>query len=517
MGLKFSDLWAAPEVNPVNRKARAIPFFNPINVYGRVFFFAWFGFMIAFWAWYTFPPLLTVTIKADLHLSSAEVANSNIVSLCATLLVRLVAGPLCDQFGPRKVFGGLLLVGSIPLGLAPLVQSATGLYASRFFIGILGGSFVPCQVWSTGFFDKNVVGTANALTGGFGNAGGGITYFIMPAVYDAFIRGGHTPGQSWRMTFIIPLIMVVITGVALLLFCPDTPTGKWSERHLQAQKSLQSHGIKDVVVDVPGGITDKASSSTPSDTDNKPVDGVIEDKKPVVFDHEAQLSKAEMVETARGEIIQKPTFNEAMHVVFSPQTGFHVFTYMCSFGGELAINAILASYYAKNFKRLGQTDAANWAAMFGFLNFITRPLGGIVSDLLYKFCGRNLWLKKGWIIVCGIVTGVLLIIIGQLDPHGDAEGTMFGLVALMAIFLEAGNGANFSLVPHVHPFANGILSGLAGAGGNLGGVVFAVIFRFMDGGTNYAKAFWVIGIIHVAVNLAVCWIPPLPKNQIGGH
>jgi nitrate/nitrite transporter NarK len=44
----------------------------------------------------------------------------------------------------------------------------------RFFIGILGGSFVPCQVWSTGFFDKNVVGSANALTGGWGNAGGGI-------------------------------------------------------------------------------------------------------------------------------------------------------------------------------------------------------------------------------------------------------------------------------------------------------------------------------------------------------
>lgn len=79
MGLKLAHLYAAPEVNPVNRKARAIPFFNPVNVYGRVFFFSWFGFMIAFWgkflsfyyylpgnsvltfcalAWYTFPPLV---------------------------------------------------------------------------------------------------------------------------------------------------------------------------------------------------------------------------------------------------------------------------------------------------------------------------------------------------------------------------------------------------------------------------------------------------------------------------
>ena len=40
MGFRLSNLYAAPEVNPVNRKARSIPFFNPINVYGRVFFFS---------------------------------------------------------------------------------------------------------------------------------------------------------------------------------------------------------------------------------------------------------------------------------------------------------------------------------------------------------------------------------------------------------------------------------------------------------------------------------------------
>lgn len=61
MALKFAHLYSAPEVNPVNRKARSIPFFNVVNVYGRVFFFSWFGFMIAFWAWYTFPPLVSRT------------------------------------------------------------------------------------------------------------------------------------------------------------------------------------------------------------------------------------------------------------------------------------------------------------------------------------------------------------------------------------------------------------------------------------------------------------------------
>jgi NNP family nitrate/nitrite transporter-like MFS transporter len=59
INIKFGDLYKAPEINPINRKARAIPFFNPINMYGRVFFFSWFGFMISFWAWYTFPPLVS--------------------------------------------------------------------------------------------------------------------------------------------------------------------------------------------------------------------------------------------------------------------------------------------------------------------------------------------------------------------------------------------------------------------------------------------------------------------------
>ncbi|KAI1376376.1 nitrate transporter [Hypoxylon crocopeplum] len=518
--MKLSYFWAAPEVNPINRKAHSIPFLNVFNVYGRVFFFSWWGFMVAFWAWYAFPPLLTHTIRNNLNLTSAEVANSNIVSLCATLFVRFVAGPACDHFGPRWVFAGTLLIGSIPLGLAPLVHDAQGLYVSRFFIGILGGSFVPCQVWSTGFFDKNIVGTANALTGGWGNAGGGITYFIMPAVFDSLVARGYTDGVAWRLSFIVPLIITIFTGVFMLLLCPDTPTGKWSERHLHANQNLASHNAAslptDGVVDVPGRVTDKASSTGGNSThedETRTAKPMLQDHPG--WDHEAAISNEEMVETAKGEVVQKPTWGMVVKVLVSSQTLFHILTYMCSFGGELAINAILSSYYAKNFPTLGQTNASNWAAMFGFLNVVTRPLGGVIADVLYRVTGRNIWAKKAWIVLCGCLTGVMLIIIGQADPHHLP--TMIGLVALMAIFLEAGNGANFALIPHVHPDANGIVSGTTGAGGNLGGVVFAIIFRFMDAGTNYAKAFWVIGIMMICLNLLLCWVRPIPRGQIGGH
>ena len=126
-------------------------------------------------------------------MSQIEVSNSNIVALLATcvqfspllsvniannihrFLIRVVCGPLCDRFGPRWVFIGTLACGAIPTAMAGLVTGPNGLIALRFFVGILGASFVPCQVWCTGFFDKSVVGTANALAGGWGNSGGGIT------------------------------------------------------------------------------------------------------------------------------------------------------------------------------------------------------------------------------------------------------------------------------------------------------------------------------------------------------
>lgn len=51
MGFKLSYLWATPEINPINKKARSVPVFNVVDMYGRVFFFSWWGFLIAFWSW----------------------------------------------------------------------------------------------------------------------------------------------------------------------------------------------------------------------------------------------------------------------------------------------------------------------------------------------------------------------------------------------------------------------------------------------------------------------------------
>jgi len=467
--------------------------------------------MIAFWSWYAFPPLLSDVIAKDLKLQQYQIANSNIISLVATLLVRLVAGPACDAFGPRYTFAGCLLLGSIPTFLAGTIHNAGGLMAIRFFVGILGGSFVPCQVWSTGFFDKNVVGSANALTAGFGNSGGGITYFVMPAVYSALVKDGLTPHKAWRVAFVVPGILIVTIAFFLVLLCPDTPTGKWSEREAAAEKALRSHSISGGVVAVPGEISAHRNTSSDDSTKDHEAKEIREEDKHYT-DNEAHIGAEQMVEAAKGEVIQKPTFREAMMVMFSLQTLVTGACYFCAFGTELSVNSILGNYYKRNFPKLGLQNQGNWAAMFGLLNVVYRPLGGVVADFAYAKT-KNVWSKRVLLHTYGVLTGVFLIVIGVVDSKN--QSTMFGLIAGMAFFLEGGNGITFAYVPHVHPYANGIVSGFTGACGNLGGIIFAIIFRY--NGTDYPKVFWIIGIISIALNLAVCWIRPIPKGQLGGH
>jgi MFS transporter, NNP family, nitrate/nitrite transporter len=64
-------------------------------------------------------------------------------------------------------------------------------------------------------------------------------------------------------------------------------------------------------------------------------------------------------------------------------------------------------------------------------------------------------------------------------------------------------------------FSSGVLSGIIGATGNFGGIIYAIIFRYH--GTDYAKVFWIIGIMMIIMNLMFVWVAPIPKGQIGGR
>jgi NNP family nitrate/nitrite transporter-like MFS transporter len=263
----------------------------------------------------------------------------------------------------------------------------------------------------------------------------------MPAVFDSLVQhSGLAPNKAWRVAYIVPFIIIVVVALGMLFTCDDTPNGRWSDRAIPTEGGSSDSSIR-------GQIDTPSSISVSKDINN------VDEKYPIpISDVESQSDGTTYLDLAKSEYIVPPTRKEILHVVISPQTFALFGVYACSFGTELAVNSILGSYYEKNFPHLGQTEAGEWAAMFGLLNVLFRPLGGIISDLIYKRT-QSVWAKKIWLIFLGVAAGAHLIAIGVSNPKSEA--TMFGLFVGLAVFMEAANGANFSLVPHVYPAANG--------------------------------------------------------------
>lgn len=96
---KLSHLWSEPILNPVNLRSYTLPLLRLSSPYCRNPLLATLGFFVAFLSWFAFPPLFPEAITNDLKLTTAQVANSNIVALCATLFMRLITGPAVDRWG----------------------------------------------------------------------------------------------------------------------------------------------------------------------------------------------------------------------------------------------------------------------------------------------------------------------------------------------------------------------------------------------------------------------------------
>jgi NNP family nitrate/nitrite transporter-like MFS transporter len=67
-------------------------------------------------------------------------------------------------------------------------------------------------------FNVRIVGTANAIAGGWGNMGGGVTEILMPALTAGIAANGVTDFGAWRWAFFIPGGIFILMGILILLF-----------------------------------------------------------------------------------------------------------------------------------------------------------------------------------------------------------------------------------------------------------------------------------------------------------
>lgn len=107
--------------------------------------------------------------------------------------------------------------------------STASLSVLRFFIGLGGSTFVCCQFWTSRMFTKEVAGTANALVGGWGNLGGGVTQIVMGTALFPLFKLGMSPEMAWRTVCIVPAVVGFFLGILIMNISDDAPKGNYKE------------------------------------------------------------------------------------------------------------------------------------------------------------------------------------------------------------------------------------------------------------------------------------------------
>ncbi|MEO6851764.1 MAG: MFS transporter [Mucilaginibacter sp.] len=395
--------------------------FSIKGVQMRTFHITWLMFFVCFFGWFGLAPLMP-TIRAELHLTKAQVGNCIIASVAATIIARLFIGKLCDMWGPRKTAVRLLLVGAIPVFLVGLAHDYTTFLLFRLAIGIIGASFVITQFHTSMMFAPNIKGTANAVTGGWGNLGGGVTNMVMPLIFAAIVGFGYTKGEAWRYAMIVPGVMMLVMAFLYSKFTTDTPNGNYDEVGYHVGKSHKTDW------------------------------SVLADWR-----------------------------------IWALTIGYA----MC-FGMELTFDNVASLHFVDSF-HLSQSTAGFWAGIFGLMNIFARALGGIVSDKV----GGKFGMRGKGLLLAGVLflEGVGLLLFAHAGSLTVAIVTML----TFALFLKMSNGATYGIVPFVNTKNVGLVSGIVGAGGNLGGMLFGFLFKSTS--ITYIQAFTYIGYIVIVVAL----------------
>jgi MFS transporter, NNP family, nitrate/nitrite transporter len=290
----------------------------------HAFHLTWMAFFVCFFAWFACAPLMPV-IKTEFGLSKDQIANINIAAVAVTILVRLIIGPLCDRYGPRKAYTGLLLLGAIPvLGVAS-AQSYESFLFFRLLIGAIGASFVITQYHTSVMFAPNVVGTANAAAAGWGNSGGGAAQSLMPLLLAAVLYLGVDAHYGWRIALLVPGVLMLVMAFFYWRYTQDCPQGNYAE--LRAQSFALDAGKK-------GG----------------------------------------------WESFKLASANYRVWLL--------AITYGACFGVEIFIHNIAALYYVDRFG-LSLKSAGMAVGIFGLLALFARALGGYVSDRVAKAKGLD--------------------------------------------------------------------------------------------------------------------------------
>jgi NNP family nitrate/nitrite transporter-like MFS transporter len=144
--------------------------------------------------------------------------------------------------------------------------------------------------------------------------------------------------------------------------------------------------------------------------------------------------------------------------------------YAACFGIEITVYGTMDDYLQNTFQ-LERITAGNIVLSFALMNLFARTLGGFFGDKL----GKSKGLRGRVLFLAGIliVEGIMLTIFSIQTSFLVA----IVFLILFSLTVQMSEGATFSVVPFINKKAIGSVSGIVGAGGNVGAFLAALLLK----------------------------------------
>lgn len=460
----------------------------------RTLHFTWVAFFISFYLWFNMAPLATTMLKdlggEDGWLTFEHLQLLAICNVALTIPARILIGALIDRFGPRKCFSGLLIFMAFPTFAFAFGNSFFQLVTARLVLSTVGAGFVIGIRMVAQWFPPRMMGRAEGFYAGWGNFGSAFAAMTLPWIALEFFGGAG----GWRWALALNGVVSLVYGVAYLFLVRDTPEG------------TQFHGVSKVQPLLVGswgdlvqycvwsfpligalGLLAWRATNISVGTNGEPIlpeslFWLIVGVLGLVFVAHVAKTLQVNVPRLRGGI--GPDERYSFRSVSALNT-----TYFANFGAELAVVSMLPAFFEGTFN-ISPTLAGILAASFAFVNLVARPLGGLISDAM-----RN---RK--LVMLGYMAGITLGFLGMAFIEGSWPLWMaVGLTVLCSVFVQGAEGATFAILPMINPRMTGQIAGMAGAYGNVGAVVYLVIYSLVA-----PKTFFLVLAGGAAVSLVYC-------------
>ncbi len=490
----------------------------------RVLHFTWIAFFMTFYVWFNLAPLATTMRESSDWLTKEHIKILLIANVALTIPARVIVGALIDRFGARVVFTWLMITMAIPTVVFAFADTFTQMMISRLALSSVGAGFVVGIKMVAQWFPPKYVGRAEGFYAGWGNFGSAFAAMTLPWFAITVCGQWFDLGDdAWRWAMAINGVVLAIYGAMYYFLVRDVPEGRVLQRTKKAEPMLVS-SYWDLVqylfwsIPLVGALGILAWRVS-----NVKVDGDV-----VLNDSALYAVYAILAVVYVGHVVRTLQVNLPYLRAGVPEDEKYHFgsvvalnsTYFANFGAELAVVSMLPEFFETVFEPLsnssGQpivtaTVAGVVASSFAFVNLVARPLGGYLSD---RLANRK---RTMLAYILGIVAGFFLMAfiakwVGGVDEDGlrnlapmfDGIGWLVVAVVLTifaSVFVQGAEGATFAIIPMVNKRMTGQVAGMAGAYGNVGAVVYLVIYSLVD-----ARTFFFILAGGAAVSFLITWL-----------